>query len=656
LGLKGNARMFGGDAQGSGAHRNPFSELRPSVSEPQRGSRMRLRCVGLVAVLCISAIAVLPIVRDVRAAPDYAILEIPPLPGDDTVWPWAINNVGQIVGSSQRNGEHGGPIVYSDMTGTVPLPTLPGKPYGTAYDINDLGTIVGTVWDKPVPPRNVTAVRWDTSGITDLGAPGVSSSAFGVNASGAVVGAYAMDSAPYDTHAFLHTDTTGMLDLTPSLPANTTAEARAINDAGQVAGTRAGMAFRWESGVFTDLGVLYNYDQSWAAAINPSGQVACMSWTVPQQYAKLCRYTDGRGLQDLGGVDDFNIAHGINAFGDVVGTGRVVPDTFPRALLREDGGGLYDLNDHVGPSSGFDLHMAYDINDARRIIVMAIRNDPPGWAGLLLIPTGPDPEPIPPILEAVRLEGSNREDVRLSWRLSPDDGAGANDVTRYEIRAGSTYSASGSGYSLIATVPRGLGTFVHADGGANSPATWFYRVIARDATGHATPAGVQGAKLSLSLDVGWNLVSSPLEQADWRVERAFDGLPWTRARTFQNPAPTGSEWLVFDRTKGSGNLGTLNRNMAVWLQLETSARWSLAGLVHSSTSIPLAPGWNLIGYPSVIPNTIDEILAGLPWTAAEGYAAVPPYFLQTMAGSDSVAPGAGLWVHMAAAGVLVVTN
>jgi probable HAF family extracellular repeat protein len=78
------------------------------------------------------------------------------------------------------------------------------------------------------------------------------SDARGVNATGVTVGVSHTDGGTLlAVHAFRHTNTLGMVDLTPT---SDDAHAEAINDAGQIAGWREGRAFRLTGTTFTDLG------------------------------------------------------------------------------------------------------------------------------------------------------------------------------------------------------------------------------------------------------------------------------------------------------------------------------------------------------------------------------------------------------------------
>lgn len=596
-------------------------------------------------------------------APDnalaYAVVEIPPLQGDVRFDPTAINNRGDVVGVSLGpNNRLPYPAFYSHATGTIALPTLPGLEFGIAYDINEAGIIVGALRNETV--ESGRAVRWGPGGPELLGSLGGVSVAVGVNATGAAVGSSWVGPTGYDGHAFLDADGVGMVDLTPNQGPNLYSVAEAINDAGQVAGFHnnpviccgPARAFRWESGVLTDLGVLGSDDASFALAINAAGEVACTSHRHQPQTSRVCRST-GAGLQDLGGLGIRQDAAGINVFGDIVGSAYTGTVPFHVAFLYRSGVGHVELNDLIDPALGYSIRSASDINDARVIVGRHDLLFSASKAGVLLVPTGPDSPPAPPVVTSAHLTGVDRGDVAIRWELSADDGLGANDVVRYEILAGSAYNSSGVGYSLLATVRRGTNAFV--DGRAGPSAT-FYQVRALDATGHARSAEVQSAKMVVPLVGGWNLLASPLEQNDWSLEPVFEGVPWTRARTFSRTDEGVAIWTSYDRNKGSGPLRYFSREMAIWVNVESDTTLQIAGIVPATTSIPLRAGWNLVGYPAVSPRSAADVLSGLPWNSAEASDPTPPYFLRRLDDDDMLEPGFGFWIEVVTDCTLTVTT
>ena len=322
------------------------------------------------------------------AATYYIVQDLGALPSDSSSVAWGINQGGNVVGwSSGPNGNHA--FVFTDTGGMVVLPGLPDKPRTIARRINDTGDIVGTADAGGTDLGH--AVRWRAGVIKDLGtlalAAGAYSEGWGINSFGDVVGESYTNSG---VHAFLYTDANGMLDLTPT---SDTGRASDINDARQVTGYKTAFggyhAFRWTSGTFEDLGVLPGFAHSFGFAIQGSGRVAGSSSSASGNAERIFRFTDGVGMQDLGGVGEHNTAWGINSAGSVVG---VLGQNAPRAFLYTDEAGLRDLNTLIDPSLGWVLLGAFDINDAGQIVGYGFNNFTQTTHAVRLQPTSTPPQ------------------------------------------------------------------------------------------------------------------------------------------------------------------------------------------------------------------------------------------------------------------------
>jgi probable HAF family extracellular repeat protein len=155
----------------------------------------------------------------------------------------AINRFGQVVGYAPDLGHIPSyAFIWSKTTGKAKnLGKLPGYDSSYAFAINDLGQVAGqsaclncslsghaTLWSK-------------TKGsMLDLGVPPGASDSFasGINNVGQVVGSSAPQGAN-PGHAFVWSQSTGMLDLNNLIPANSgwlLQQATAINDQGQIVG------------------------------------------------------------------------------------------------------------------------------------------------------------------------------------------------------------------------------------------------------------------------------------------------------------------------------------------------------------------------------------------------------------------------------------
>jgi probable HAF family extracellular repeat protein len=255
------------------------------------------------------------------------------------------------------------------------LGTLPGGTYSDAYGINASGQVVGfsdTTILTDYSPQH--AFLYSGSTMTDLGTlGGTYSEASGINASGQVVGwsdfNYSENGTQYITHhAFLYNGST-MTDL--GTLGGVWSYANGINASGQVVGgadttgDNAEHAFLYSGSTMTDLGTLGGSDSS-AWGINASGQVVGRSWTTGNaaQHAFLYNGSTMTDLGTLGGPGSF--AHGINASGQVVGEAETDDAAWHPFIYS--GGTMLNLNTLVDPLSGWTLYGASAINDAGQIV------------------------------------------------------------------------------------------------------------------------------------------------------------------------------------------------------------------------------------------------------------------------------------------------
>jgi probable HAF family extracellular repeat protein len=371
---------------------------RSPMNNTRRSTVVRLLLASAAALLAVT----LATTKPALAQAGYIVQDLGALAGDFSSVAWAVNENGDVVGWSMgSNGTRA--FLFTDAGGMIALPGLPDKPRSIARDINNAGIIVGSANAGGTDIGR--AVLWHGGSVVDLGTlgSGYYSGATGVNSFGEVVGWSYSDggSGLLGVHAFLFrynparlspmSDTGRMIDLTPD---SDTGYAHDINDAGQVAGYKTAFggyhAFRWQAGTFLDLGVLPGFAHSFGWAINMFGDVAGNSTSASGNSEQLFRYTDAAGLQNLGGSGEHNIASGINASGQVVGTKG---NSAKRAIRYTDAGGLQDLNGLIDPSLGWVLLAANDVNDAGQIVGYAFNNFTGQTHAVRLQPTAaPPPE------------------------------------------------------------------------------------------------------------------------------------------------------------------------------------------------------------------------------------------------------------------------
>jgi probable HAF family extracellular repeat protein len=213
---------------------------------------------------------------------------------------------------------------------------------------------------------------------------GYTSSAWGINVSGQVVGS--SPTADGNNHAFLYSGNGPMQNL-DTLPGGTFSQALGINASGQVMGSSANHAFIWQAGSgMQNLGTLGgNTSSAWG--INNSGQVVGNSETSGGP-AHAFLYSGNGPMQDLGTLLGGTSSHatGINDSGKIVGYASTSDN--PHAFLYS-GGSMTDLNSLVDLDSGWTLEQANAINNIGQIVGMGRNAAGQGFAFLLT----PIPEP-----------------------------------------------------------------------------------------------------------------------------------------------------------------------------------------------------------------------------------------------------------------------
>lgn len=175
-----------------------------------------------------------------------------------------------------------------------------------------------------------------------------------------------------------------------------------------------------------------------------------------------------------------------------------------------------------------------------------------------------------------------------------------------------------------------------------------------------TGCGNTETSIDIPLSAGWNLVSIPFAPSSnvlaevlapiagqHGVLYAYDAMnikaPWKR---YVPEAPT----VLNDFT-------VVNERQGWWIQAARSVTLSIRGTPVASTEIPLAAGWNLVGYPKQSPQAIAEALASIGGNyefvyGYDGRNPDNPWRIHDVrnplaAGSlTQMEPGKGYWIYM----------
>ncbi len=251
--------------------------------------------------------------------------------------------------------------------------------------------------------------------------------------------------------------------------------------------------------------------------------------------------------------------------------------------------------------------------------------------------------PLPPSNVDARLEGSSSEHVNITWTLSPDDGQGDDDIVHYSIYHGTTYDRSAESYTYLGKVPAGVNYFIHSLAGNGDSNSYYYAILANETYGNAKRAANQAGKFARSLTAGVHLLSNPLQVDDNTVESVLQTVDY--GRVWQYDPTATNPWKKVDATKPYGESLVITNGMAFWVEVETACIYAVAGKVPDTISVSLYAGWNLVGYPSLIPRDVADALMGIGFSTVEGYDGMAiPYNLKRFSDWDYLFAGNGYWI------------
>lgn len=209
---------------------------------------------------------------------------------------FGVNDSGQVVGIAETATQDPtcvppqvldfDAVIWGPRPGHIQqLPVFPGDSVAAALAINDKGQVVGTSGVCAAPTSlalGVHAVLWRHGSVIDLGGFGgvMNNAGLAVNNVGQVVG---ISDLPGDstTHAFFWQK--GVMTDLGTLPGDVFSQANDINNKGQVVGTSCDVnfncrAFLWEKGVMTDLNTLVEHGTSlyltFGGGLNDEGEIA----------------------------------------------------------------------------------------------------------------------------------------------------------------------------------------------------------------------------------------------------------------------------------------------------------------------------------------------------------------------------------------------
>jgi hypothetical protein len=156
---------------------------------------------------------------------------------------------------------------------------------------------------------------------------------------------------------------------------------------------------------------------------------------------------------------------------------------------------------------------------------------------------------------------------------------------------------------------------------------------------------------SRPLIAGWNLVSFPVVPFSTSITDVLSSIAgnWDMVRAY-DPTDPADPWKTYSTVVPPvlNDLTDLDNEMGFWLHTTAPCTLHVDGLLPAFTTQILRAGWNLVGYPTMTPETIANALAGTGYTAVEGFNATAPYHISPLADTYMMQPGEGYWVQVPA--------
>jgi len=296
----------------------------------------------------------------------YTIVRLPSL-GGKQISVSAINDRGQIVGTASDAKGRSHAVLWQGGK-LIDIGVLPGYDKSYASGINNVGQVVG--WSEKPDPKYESASQafmWQKGKLQALPTLGSETMAVGINNKGQIVG-FAFTSS-FVSHAVLW-ENGRIVDLGSSPTKESIYNADAINDDGLIAGevitfkqfhSYFDLAIYYKGGMI-DLGVIKGR-RTRVKAVNNQDEI--VGWAeVPVHAEKIEGYV---AVVHGGKLKNLRVLPAGSSVWDINDKGQIVGQLGDRAFV-ESQGKIQDLNSGIPKQTGWVLWTAQGINNRGQII------------------------------------------------------------------------------------------------------------------------------------------------------------------------------------------------------------------------------------------------------------------------------------------------
>lgn len=266
-------------------------------------------------------------------------------------------------------------------------------------------------------------------------------------------------------------------------------------------------------------------------------------------------------------------------------------------------------------------------------------------------------KPLAPMMTGADLLSPGLPDVEIRWDRSGDDGLGKDDIIEYDVYQSTSFAGP---YIYVTSVPATDSptySWTCVGCGVGDANTYFYYVEA-DNGALTEPTPNKASKFSKPLAAAPQLISVPLALSSDDIAFALQTVQFDMAYYYDS-SDTGDPWKSYMPFKTyKGDLWTVNRTMAFWVNVTSGSDFVVAGLVPETTAITLRAGWNLVGFPSFASAyTVADLKVDVNASNVEEPDPLAlPFCLRQMIDSDVLLAGRGYWIEVPEDVVWTIVN
>ncbi len=266
-------------------------------------------------------------------------------------------------------------------------------------------------------------------------------------------------------------------------------------------------------------------------------------------------------------------------------------------------------------------------------------------------------KPLAPMMTGADLVSPGLPDVEIRWDRSGDDGLGKDDVVEYDVYQAMSFAGP---YIYVTSVPATDSptySWTCVGCGVGDANTYFYYVEA-DNSALTKPAPNKASKFTQPLTAAPQLISVPLALSSNDIAFALQTVQFDMAYYYDS-SDTSDPWKSYMPFKTyKGDLWTVNRTMAFWVNVTSASDFVVAGLAPETTTIRLRAGWNLVGFPSFASAyTVADLKVDVNASnVEEPDPSALPFCLKRMLDSDVLLAGRGYWVEVPEDVVWTIVN